>query len=110
MFVSRATGPTTTLIDACVANAEGGRLKFVNATVCCSAGWMIVIVWRRTSCFPFTSTIVFPPDRIVSKEECLVRCVAPDELQKRFQKAEQGLFEDDEAARERTNKKEKEAE
>ena len=41
---------------------------------------------------------------LVSKEECLIKSLAPDELRVRFLKAEQGLFEDDDAARERDEK------
>jgi twitching motility protein PilT len=47
---------------------------------------------------------------VVNQEECLVRCVSPDELRKRFQRAEQGLFEDEDAARERKDKKDKDDE
>ena len=41
---------------------------------------------------------------LVTKEEALIKSLAPDELRVRFQKAEQGLFEDDEATRERMEK------
>ncbi|MBI2825994.1 MAG: type IV pilus twitching motility protein PilT [Planctomycetia bacterium] len=47
---------------------------------------------------------------LVPQEECLVRCVNPDDLRRRFQRAEQGLFEDDDAARERAEKKGKDEE
>src|SRR5207244_271714 len=57
VLISPATAPTTTLTVAFAPNADVGRLKFENVTVCCCAGWMIVIAWRRTIGVPPASTV-----------------------------------------------------